>query len=199
MRGAGSDLVGADDQLFIFARVQHHLVSGLSVGGQVEKTPKLVLSANQENALSNRNLHHLRGPPAHGLGRRDQSLGPARVPGVELFDGGRALNKTNMFFFLDGETCCFKDSPRTTPLTLPPSTISFCNSVEARTSMRIAYNTGCKRQHTLSMTTKKRPVKGRQSQAYLHEVCATVEDPERKKVDAMIRHQCCDECRHSKY
>lgn len=38
-------------------------------------------------------LHHLRGSPSDSLGSRNETLGPARIFGIELLNGCCTLNK----------------------------------------------------------------------------------------------------------
>lgn len=118
-------------------------------------------------------LHHLCGSPSHGLGSRDESLSPARVSGVELLDGGCALNEQEqqycqsclLFYWMEQnslipETKAVGLKTKTKLpvfgvwLTLPPSTISFCKSVDAMINMRMA----CRKSWT---TTEKQEIKNK--------------------------------------
>lgn len=114
------------------------------------------------------NLHHLCGSPSYSLGSRDESLSPTRILGIELLNGCCTLNRKNQC----SQTCLlsilenhliFKKVKKNKAgsflnleqwLTLPPSTISFCKSVEAIINIRIACrteNTTEKEKHTFSL------------------------------------------------
>ena len=127
------------------------------VGAKKKKLHKLHLNIYEYKlGFINENLHHLRGAPSHSLSSRDESLSPARVSGVELLHAGGALSKdkhqkcSGFLWTSQSSSLWFQKQKKRKAvrcgirvgavwLTLPPSTISFCKSVDAMISMRMAW------------------------------------------------------------
>lgn len=174
--GARSNLMRTDNQLLVFACVQHHLVCRLSAGEQdvtlhfsswkylivilikssLTSVSFLMFKNNHRTYLSPRlkwNIHHLCSSPSHSLGSRYESFSPTRVSCIKLLNGSctleRKIKKLKIVVVgkenrepqiaLEIKSMLFLN-PQIQWLTFPLSTISFCKSVDALTSMRIAWS-----------------------------------------------------------